>query len=148
MARTKNTKNLRNETPVTIPRNYDIYSIEKRVHDLETGGSTPTPTPTSWDYSTDEVNTNQKWIDGNDIYCKVLDYSSSPVSLPSNSEKLINGALPTNTRIVDADIIYSNGTWTGIAKAYVTLNNGNLGINSMHAVNMYYAIIRYIKIGE
>ena len=43
MARTKNAKNLRNETPVTIPRNYDIYSIEKRVHDLETGGSTPTP---------------------------------------------------------------------------------------------------------
>ena len=144
---TKKTKNAKNVPPATIPRNYDIYSIEKRVHDLETGGSTPTPTPSSWDYSTTETNTNQKWIDGTDIYCRVLDYSSNPVALPANSEKLINGALPTNTRIVDTDIIYSNGTWTGIAKAYVTLNNGNLGINSMHAVNMYYAIIRYTKTG-
>lgn len=41
---TKKTKNAKNVPPVTIPRNYDIYSIEKRVHDLETGGSTP-PTP-------------------------------------------------------------------------------------------------------
>lgn len=42
---TKKTKNTRNVTPVTIPRSYDIYSIEKRVHNLETNGSTPTPTP-------------------------------------------------------------------------------------------------------
>lgn len=26
----------------------------------------------SWDYSTSEVNTGQKWIDGKDIYCKVI----------------------------------------------------------------------------
>lgn len=35
-----------------IQRSYDIYSLEKRIHDLEKGGTTPTPptpTPTATD---------------------------------------------------------------------------------------------------
>lgn len=52
-------------------RNYDIYSIEQRVYELEKGG-TPTPGGGSWDYSTDEVYTKQKWTDGKEIYCKVI----------------------------------------------------------------------------
>lgn len=42
--------------------------------DAETGElSNKNPTPyTPFDFSTSEVNTGQKWIDGNDIYCKVV----------------------------------------------------------------------------
>lgn len=54
-----------------ISRNYDIYAIEERVHNLEMGGS-PTPGGGSWDYSTEETDTHQKWIDGKEIYCKVI----------------------------------------------------------------------------
>lgn len=57
----------------TKRRSYDIYDIEERVHALELGGGdTPTPGGGSWDYSTDEVDTNQKWTDGKEIYCKVI----------------------------------------------------------------------------
>ena len=34
----------------------------------------------SFDYSTNEVNTGQKWIDGKDIYCKVL--ANQSISIP------------------------------------------------------------------
>lgn len=56
---------------MSIIRNYDIYSIEERVHNLEMGGS-PTPGGDSWDYSTEETDTHQKWIDGKTIYCRVI----------------------------------------------------------------------------
>lgn len=118
------------------------FRVRKWITDGGGGGGS-----SSWNYSTDETDTKQKWIDGSEIYCKVLDYSSSPEALPSNSDKTFSGVLPTNAQIIDADVIYGSATFKGIAKAYVTLANGNLGINSMHAVNMYYAIIRYIKTG-
>lgn len=51
---TKKTKNAKNVPTATIPRNYDIYSIEKRLHDLETGGSTPTPPTPATDIKTFE----------------------------------------------------------------------------------------------
>lgn len=60
----------------TKRRSYDIYDIEERVHALELGG-TPTPGGGSWDYSTEAVNTGQKWIDGKDIYCKTFVFESA-----------------------------------------------------------------------
>lgn len=55
----------------TKRRSYDIYDIEDRVHQLELGGGS-TPEPTTWDYSTTETDTHQKWTDGKEIYCKVI----------------------------------------------------------------------------
>ena len=66
----KSTKNLRTVThKKPIPRSYDIYEMEKRIYNLEknSGGGGAT----SWDFSTDEVDTGKKWIDGSKIYCKV-----------------------------------------------------------------------------
>ena len=147
MAKSKNKKTLRDDPTPFIARSYDPYSMEKRIYNLEQGGVGPTPTPTSWDYSTTETDTNQKWIDGKEIYCKVLDYSSSPESLPANTEKTFSGVLPTNAQLVDVTVIYGNGSWFGIASPYVTLNTGTLGINSLHGVTMYYVIVKYIKTG-
>lgn len=39
--------------------------------------------PTGYDFSTDEVDTGQKWIDGKSIYCKVIDDQS--VTVPGGS---------------------------------------------------------------
>ena len=50
-----------------------------------------TPSTQSWDYSTDETNTNQKWTDGNEIYCKVFHFDS-PVAINGNSNV---GEFPT-----------------------------------------------------
>ena len=35
----------------------------------------------SWDYSTDEVDTGQKWVDGRPIYCKVWDFGESTIEI-------------------------------------------------------------------
>lgn len=74
-----------------MTRNWDIYSIEQRVYDLEKRGASPTPTGGSWDYSTDETDTKQKWTDGKTIYCKVF-HLASPVAINGNSNV---GEFPT-----------------------------------------------------
>ena len=145
MAKSKNKKTLRDDPTPFISRSYDPFSMEKRIYNLEQGGVGPTPS--SWDYSTTETDTNQKWIDGSEIYSIVLDYSSSPQTLPANSEKTFSGVLPANAQIIDVGVIYGNGSWFGIASPYVTLNSGTLGINSFHSVTMYYVIVKYIKTG-
>lgn len=73
----------------TKRRSYDIFDIEERVHALELGGSTPSSG--SWDYSTDEVDTKQKWTDGKEIYCKVISGTfnftvGTPVTIASKGE--------------------------------------------------------------
>ena len=66
----KSIKGLRDVPTPKIIRNYDIFSIEQRVHNLEqnAGGG---GTDTAWDYSTTETDTKQKWVDGKEIYCIV-----------------------------------------------------------------------------
>lgn len=63
----------------TKRRSYDIFDVEERVHALELGGG-DTPEPTSWDYSTTETATGQKWIDGSEIYCRVFDNLNKTLS--------------------------------------------------------------------
>ena len=66
-------------------RNWDIFSLEKRIFNLEKGGGT-TPTPTTWDYSTTETDTKQKWTDGKEIYCRVIE---GTFNFTSNTELTI-----------------------------------------------------------
>ena len=49
-----------------------------------------------YNYSTSEVNTGQKWIDGKDIFCKVLPITA----MPNNGELVINHGL-TNFTLID-----------------------------------------------
>lgn len=55
------------QKPLTAGANITIDPVTNTIS--ASGGS-------SWDYSTSEVNTGQKWIDGKDIYCRVLDLGS------------------------------------------------------------------------
>ena len=55
------------QRPLTAGQNITID--QDNVISASGGGS-------SWNYSTSEVNTGQKWIDGKDIYCRVLDLGS------------------------------------------------------------------------
>ena len=77
-------------------RNWDIFSLEKRIFNLEkNGGSTPSQ---SWDYSTTEIDTHQKWVDGKEIYCKVIEGTFNfttnnqvEITTTDGIEKLIDG---------------------------------------------------------
>lgn len=55
------------QKPLTAGANISIDPVTNVIS--ASGGS-------SWDYSTSEVDTGQKWIDGKTIYCKVLDLGS------------------------------------------------------------------------
>lgn len=63
-----------------MSRNWDIYSIEKRVYELEkNGGGSPSPTPSSGDvYSTDETEIGT--FLGEKLYRKVLTGSLSAIT--------------------------------------------------------------------
>lgn len=88
----------------TKRRSYDIFDIEERVHALELGGSTPTPSGGSWDYSTDEVDTKQKWIDGKEIYCKVI-APASPIPYTKQVWTEV-GTITGIDSIVDTKVIF------------------------------------------
>lgn len=103
-----------------MTRNYDIYSIEQRVYELEKGG-TPTPGGSSWDYSTEEVNTGQKWTDGKDIYAKVYHFAT-PLSVNVNSY-----ADMTETIISDVETIVDGfGVGTSGSQGYKTMFKGSV----------------------
>ena len=73
----KNTRSVKSDTHnIPIPRSYDPYEMEKRIYNLEknSGGGGGA---TAWDFSTTEVSTGQKWIDGKDIYCIVYKPAST-----------------------------------------------------------------------
>jgi hypothetical protein len=104
-----------------INRNYDIYSIEERVHNLEMGGS-PTPGGGSWDYSTEETDTHQKWIDGKEIYCKVIEGTFNfttnnqvEITTTEGIEKLIDGRAFGDTipSVTSCQFYFDNGKVMG-----------------------------------
>lgn len=105
-------------------RNWDIFSLEKRIFELEKGGGS-TPAPTSWDYSdTEAVDTHQKWIDGKSIVCKVVTFADKVINASSSYSDLIDGT-PISSLNIDKiiDIIpfghFASGNTT-IYKTFTT----------------------------
>ena len=134
---------------MSILRNYDIYSIEERVHNLEMGGS-PTPGGGSWDYSTDEVDTKQKWIDGKEIFCKVIVPTST--ALVKNTWNLF--ALSNASEIeklIDVKINYfdtvGSGNLGGNTNFLIQqVENGFNYYNTLATGNIDFVIIKYTKV--
>lgn len=71
----------------------------------------------TWNYSTDEVNTGQKWIDGKDIYCKVY----NNVQLSSGTDVIVDANFGDDKNIVK---IEGTGSYTADnVKTFVMLSN-------------------------
>ena len=107
-----------------ISRNYDIYAIEERVHNLEIGGS-PTPGGGSWDYSdTEPVDTHQKWIDGKSIMCKVVTFADKIINGSSSYADLIGGE-PISSLNIDKviDMLPFGHLSSGDTTLYKTFTN-------------------------
>lgn len=98
----------------TKRRSYDIYDIEERVHALELGGGdTPTPGGGSWDYSTDEVDTKQKWTDGKEIYCKVL--QSTITGSISVDQTITMGTIADVDTIIDLHCVVKSSSTSSLS---------------------------------
>lgn len=94
-----------------------------------------------WNYSTIEVDTGQKWIDGKEIYSKVMDLGSD-VSFTVGWNSLV----PHNNyydTIIDGKALYSGGYMqsVGIAKNDTT----NLELCAYYSMSARYIIIKYTK---
>jgi len=100
----------------------------------------------SWDYSTDEVNTGQKWIDGKDIYCKVI-VPSSPVSITGN--QWANLALASDissnlNEVIDCYVI--DDTYHANYNGMIAILDGYLKGNFGQGGKAYKIIVFYTKV--
>lgn len=71
-----------------------------------------------FDFSTSEVNTHQKWIDGKDIYRKVLEVAAFPnnttISVPTGTSNL-SDVITIRGMYIDSADNYIQGNWTDSA---------------------------------
>lgn len=99
----------------------------------------------SWDYSTTEVNTGQKWIDGiHDIYNIVIAYSSA---LALNSWVKVATFTDENIIPLEASAINTNDANLIQVSADFDINDG-LYINNRNVVSYTptHVIIKYVKL--
>ena len=101
-----------------------------------------TASGSSWDYSTSEVDTGQKWYDGRHIYCRVFENTSS---LPSNTWVSTGDSLPAGSSGISCECICGNDVipvWLEVgADGHIELLNIR---NSGSATLSGYAV-RYVK---
>ena len=77
------------------------------------------------DYSTSEVNTGLKWINGKPIYRKVVNFGA----LPNSTYKIINHNISNINFIVKVECVTTDGTY------YFEIPRA--GIPNMYSVDLY-----------
>ncbi len=88
------------ELPDITPADYGSYlAVDENG---EWGLDRPKTMP---DYSTDETATGQKWIDGKELYQKILVYDMSDNTIAQGTSTVIS------TGVSDADFIYVDKFW-------------------------------------
>lgn len=120
-------------------RSYDPYIMEERITALENAGSTPAPEPTSWDYSTTETDTKQKWTDGKEIYCRVI---TGTFNFRANTELTILDDIGNIDKIIDFKALETNG---GFASPLVYKSGTKLNSYFYAQMNSTAVIIFYTK---
>ena len=89
----------------------------------ETTKSWEEPESNTWNYSTSEINTGQKWIDDKDIYCRVY----NNVTLTNNTNVIVDANFGTDKNIVRIEGVGSyttDGTKTSVPLSnYLTGND-------------------------
>lgn len=95
----------------------------------------------SWDYSTTEVDTGQKWIDGKEIYSKVIDLGSD-VAFNTGWNTLIAHNNYYDT-IIDGKAIYSGGYMQNVG---IAINDTTyLELCAYYSMSARYIILYYTK---
>ena len=79
---------------------------------------------TSWDYSTSEVDTGQKWINGSEIYCKVVS-NTFPSSVNTEKRIAISGVSPSKIVKIEAVAKPANASFT-LQVPFVDANGSTL----------------------
>lgn len=115
--------------------------------DLEWRNETPYIPPA---YSTEEVNTGQKWIDGKDIYALVIDDTFPIIESASN---VLVATIPDAESIIDVVSIIKITGANIINRYYHIFNPSTKELNmanvaTSYSERNYSIIIRYTKVTE
>lgn len=120
---------------------YDTYQLT----DDYTEGSGGLP-----DYSTTEQKTGQKWIDGKDIYFKVLDLSSNPIALQHDSWVSTTVSSTGIDKIIDSNVTALTNSDENVVVKHCEIGiiNGNVAVclaTSVGSRRMNYVTLYYTK---
>lgn len=108
------------------------------------------PPASGINYSTNEIDTGDKWIDGSPIYCKVFSISDFITLTFSSSNVTQIVASPSGiSKIIDADIIGTNGTMYLHFKPFVFIDTSNSvilggGMDTTLTTEAYF-VLKYLK---
>ena len=100
------------------------------------------------DYSTEEVNTGQKWIDGKDVYIKYLT-GSFPTIISSSTQLL--GSIGAIDSLIDTDLfieVSDNHTYKTASTFDCYLTTGQIyaaGVSPSYSEKNFYIIVKYTK---
>lgn len=101
---------------------------------------------TSWNYSTTEVDTGQKWIDGKTIYSLVIEYQS-PISLPLSWTKVLSDVNNNYLAIENGIAILSSDTLTRTLDVDCDSNDGIYVYPTRNsAMTADKIILKYVKL--
>ena len=133
--------------------NNDIYIPEYQAPltagtgiDITNNVISCTASGSSWDYSTSEVDTGQKWIDGKTIYALVIEYQS-PISLPLSWTKVLSD-VNNNYLSIDSGIaILTSDTLTRVLDVDCDPNDGIYVFPTRNAsMTADKIILKYVKL--
>lgn len=118
---------------------FTVNEVTQNVY-APSGGS-------SWNYSTSEVDTGQKWIDGSVIYNLVVEFQT-PISLQVSWNKIID-FVNTNYLVIDNGVaINTNDTLTRSLDVDCDPNDGIyvMPLRGTAMPNVNLIILKYIKL--
>lgn len=100
------------------------------------------------DFSTSEVKTGQKWIDGKDIYCIVFN-NTMPEILSTQNVAFDSGIIGANVicKIGDFKNIYDYSVTLALSITYNAINGqmAILNVTTSYSEKDYYIIMYYTK---
>ena len=97
-------------------------------------------------YSETEVNTGQKWIDGKEIYCKVI--TGTFPEITGTSSQTIGNIILDTLVYIDFYAIITTAIYRPSNLITVNRNSGEIGVGNIttaYSEKAYYAIVYYTK---
>lgn len=92
-----------------LPADPETDGVKVLTATTESGETTKSweePESSTWDYSASEVDTGQKWVDGNNIYCKVY----NNVQLSNGTDVILDANFGTDKNLIKIEGVGSYTT--------------------------------------
>lgn len=106
--------------------------VQEQINDIEAS------MPVAWDYSTTEVDTGQKWVDGKEIYCKV--FTGLSATLVANNLVVSGADITSASEIISCTCIDQEGSIIAVSVYNVS---GDLKLFAYQSGNVITKIILF-----